>query len=126
MNTHYCKRAIALLSVFAFLSTGCTSLQPVTLNPSGTTIARPDVKPGESVVVTKKDGTKQTFTVLEVEDDALVGHNTRVPYTDMSALEVKRADGNTNKTALIVGAVVLGVAGIAAASGGGGGGHSGY
>ena len=126
MNTHYCKRAIALLSVLAFLSTGCTSLQPVALNPSGTTIARPDVKSGESVVVTKKDGTKQTFTVLQVEDNALVGHNTRVPYTDMSSLEVKRADGSSNKTALIVGAVVLGVAGIAAASGGGGGGHSGY
>jgi hypothetical protein len=43
----------------------------------------------------------------------------------MSSLEVKRADGSTSKTALIVGAVVLGVAGIAAASGGGGG-HSGY
>jgi|KBSMisStaDraftv2_1062788.scaffolds.fasta_scaffold151532_2 hypothetical protein len=126
MNTHSCKRAIALLSVFAFLSTGCTSLQPVALNPSGTTVARPDVKSGESVVVTRKDGTRQTFTVLKVEDDALVGHNTRVPYTDMSSLEVKRADGSKGKTALIVGAVVLGVAGIAAASGGGGGGHGGY
>ena len=126
MNIQSCKRAVALLSVFAFLSTGCTSLQPVALTPSGTSVARPDVKSGESVVVTKKDGTKQTFTVLKVEDDALVGHNTRVPYTDMSSLEVKRADGSTGKTALIVGAVVLGVAGIAAAAGGGGGGHGGY
>jgi len=126
MNIQTCKRAIALLSVFAFLSTGCTSLQPVALNQSATSVARPDVKSGESVVVTKKDGTKQTFTVLKVEDDALVGHNTRVAYADMSSLEVKRADGSTGKTALIIGAVVLGVAGIAAASGGGGGGHSGY
>jgi len=126
MNIQTCKRAIALLSVFAFLSTGCASLQPVALNQSGTSVARPDVKSGESVVVTKKDGTKQTFTVLKVEDDALVGHNTRVAYADMSSLEVKRADGSTGKTALIIGAVVLGVAGIAAASGGGGGGHSGY
>jgi hypothetical protein len=126
MNTQSCKRAIALLSVFTFLASGCTSLQPVALNSAGASIARPDVKSGESVVVTKKDGTKQTFTVLKVEDDALVGHNTRVAYADMSSLEVKRADGSTGKTALIVGAVVLGVAGIAAASGGGGGGHSGY
>ena len=117
MNILSCKRAVALLTVAAFLATGCTSLQPVALNSSATSVARPDVKPGESVVVTKKDGTKQTFTVLEVKDDALVGHNTRVPYTDMSSLEVKRADGSSNKTALIVGAVVLGVAGIAAASG---------
>jgi hypothetical protein len=126
MNIHSCKRAVALLSLAAFLTTGCTSLQPVALSSSGTSIARPDVKSGESVVVTKKDGTRQTFTVLKVEDDALVGHNTRVAYADISSLEVKRADASGSKTALIVGAVVLGVAGIAAAAGGGGGGHSGY
>ncbi len=118
MNPNPWKRVAALLTIAAFLTTGCTSLQAVP--PTS-------VKPGESVVVTKKDGTKQSFTVLKVEDDALVGHNTRVAYADMSSLEVKRADGNANKTALIVGAVVLGVAGIAAAAGGGGGGgHSGY
>jgi hypothetical protein len=78
------------------------------------------------VVVTKKDGTKQTFTVLSVEDGALVGHNVRVPYTDMASLEVKRSDGSSTKTALIVGAVVVGIAGIAAASGGSHGGGSGY
>jgi len=126
MNTNACKRVVALLTLATFLTTGCTTLQPVALNQSGTSIARPDVKSGESVVVTKKDGSKQSFTVLKVEDDALVGHDTRVPYADISSLEVKRADGSTGKTALIVGAVVLGVAGIAAASGGGGGGHSGY
>jgi hypothetical protein len=121
------KRAVALLTLAAFLATGCTTLQPVALGQAGTTASRPDVKSGESVVVTRKDGTKQTFTVLKVEDDALVGHNTRVAYTDISSLEVKRADGHGSKTALIVGAVVLGVAGIAAAAGGGGGGHgSGY
>jgi hypothetical protein len=126
MNIPSRKHAVAWLSVFAFLATGCTSLQPVALTPSGTSVTRPDVKSGESVVVTKKDGTQQTFTVLKVEDDALVGHNLRVLYTDMSSLEVKRTDGSTGKTALIVGAVVLGVAGIAAASGGGSGGHGGY
>jgi uncharacterized protein YcfL len=126
MNTPIWKRAAALLTVAAFLTTGCTSMQAVPLTAGAQGVARPDVKSGESVVVTKKDGTKQSFTVLKVEDDALVGHNTRVPYTDMSSLEVKRADGHGNKTALIVGAVVLGVAGIAAASGGGGGMHSGY
>ena len=126
MNTPIWKRAAALLAVAVFLTTGCTSLQAVPLTQGAQGMSRPDVKSGESVVVTKKDGTKQSFTVLKVEDDALVGHNTRVPYTDMSSLEVKRADGSSNKTALIVGAVVLGVAGIAAASGGGGGMHSGY
>ena len=101
-------------------------MQPVPLTQNGQATARPDVKAGESVVVTKKDGTKQTFTVLSVEDGALVGHNVRVPYTDMASLEVKRSDGTSTKTALIVGAVVVGIAGIAAASGGGSGHGSGY
>ncbi len=126
MNPNPWKRAAALFTIAAFLTTGCTSLQTVPLAQGAQGVARPDVKSGESVVVTKKDGSKQTFTVLKVEDDALVGHNTRVAYADMSSLEVKRADGNANKTALIVGAVVLGAVGIAAAAGGGGGGHSGY
>ena len=40
------KRAVALLTVSAFLATGCTSLQPVALTPSGNHVARPDVKTG--------------------------------------------------------------------------------
>jgi len=124
MNIKPWKRAAALVTIAAFLATGCTSLQTVPLTPGA---SHPDVKSGEAVVVTKKDGSKQSFTVLKVEDDALVGHDTRVAYADMSSLEVKRSDGSSTKTALIVGAVVLGVAGIAAAAGGGGGGsHGGY
>src|SRR4051812_19492579 len=125
INTNASKRAAALLTLAAFLSTGCTTLQPVALTPSGNSVARPDVKAGESVVVTKKDGSKQSFSVLKVEDDALVGRNTRIAYADIGSLEVKRADGSKGKTALIVGAVVLGIAGIAAATSGGGG-SSGY
>jgi hypothetical protein len=127
MNLNHLKRATALITVCAFLATGCTSLQNVPLTRNGQASERPDVKAGESVVVTKKDGTTQKFTVLSVEDDALAGHNVRVPYADIASLEVKRSDGGGTKTALIVGAVVVGIAGIAAASGGGGGGHgSGY
>jgi hypothetical protein len=62
MNMQSGKRAVALLTLAAFLASGCTTLQPVPLSQTGTTVARPDVKSGESVVVTKKDGTKQTFT----------------------------------------------------------------
>jgi hypothetical protein len=125
MNINSWKRAVAWLTVAAFLTTGCTTLQNVPLAP-GAEHARPDIKPGESVIVTKKDGTQQKFTVLKVEDDALVGHNVRINYADMSALTARRSDGTRNHQALIIGGVLLGALAIAVASSGGGGGGNGY
>jgi uncharacterized lipoprotein YajG len=122
----YLKRAMALIAVAAFLTTGCTSLQNVPLAQRDQTIARPDVKVGESVVVTKKDGARQKFTVTAVEDAALVGKNERVAYADIASLDVQRADGtHIGKKGIIIGAAIVGALVIAAASGGGGGG-SGY
>ncbi|HLA71408.1 MAG TPA: hypothetical protein VK624_07845 [Steroidobacteraceae bacterium] len=121
MNMRSWKRAVALLTVATFLTTGCTSLQNVPL-AQGANNARPDIKAGESVVVTRKDGTQQKFKVLKVEDDALVGHNVRIAYADMSSLDAQRADGVHGNKALIIGGILLGAAAIAVASGGGGGG----
>jgi len=116
MNMQTWKRATVLLTIAAFLTTGCTSLQ---------TVQRSDVKAGETVVVTKKDGAKQKFKVLKVEDDALVGQDVRVSYADISSVEEQRANGTPSKKALIIGAAVLGAVAIAAAAGssGGGGGY---
>jgi uncharacterized protein YcfL len=125
MNMQTWRRATALLTVAAFLTTGCTSLQNVPLSQNGQSVQRPDIKAGESVVVTKKDGTKQKFKVLKIEDDALVGQNVRISYADMASLEAQRADGSPSKKALIIGGAVLGavVIAVAAGSGGGGGGY---
>ena len=122
MNMQIWKRATALLTVAAFLTTGCTSLQNVPLSQAGQSVERPAIKAGESVVVTKKDGTKQKFKVLKVEDDALVGQNVRISYADMASLEAQRSDGMPGNKALLIGGLVLGAVVIAAASGGGGGG----
>jgi uncharacterized protein YcfL len=121
------KRATALLTVAAFLSTGCTSLQNVPLSQNGQSVARPDIKAGETVVVTKKDGAKQKFKVLKVEDDALVGQEVRISYADMSSIEAQRANGAPSKKALLLGGAVLGAVAIAVAAGGSGGsGGGGY
>jgi hypothetical protein len=120
------NRAVALLAVTAFLTTGCASLQPVALNHSGDRIERPAVQVGESVVVKTTSGQTRKFTVTSVEDDALVGKNVRVPYADMASLDVSRAGQHKMSTGLVVG-IVVGVAALALAlSGGGGGGGSGY
>jgi len=126
MNIHQWKRAGALLTVAAFLTTGCATVENVPLMHAGQSISRPDVKIGESVVVTKKDGSKQKFAVTGVEDAALVGQNVRIPYADIASLDVQRGDGmHIGKKGLIIGAVIVGAIAVAAASGGGGG-SSGY
>jgi outer membrane murein-binding lipoprotein Lpp len=109
---------IGALAIASLLAAGCASLEPVPLQHSNQTVSRPDVKVGESVVVTKTDGAKQKFTVTAVDDDALVGRDVRVPYAQMTALDVQR--GGNKHTGLIIGAVVLGALAIAAASSGGG------
>ena len=126
MNMQTWKRAAALVTVAAFLTTGCTSLQNVPLAQSSQGVERPDIKAGESVVVTKKDGTQQKFKVLKVEDDALVGHDVRISYADMQSLEAQRADGAQGKKALLIGGAVLGAVAIAVAAGGSGGSGGGY
>jgi len=127
MNIHPWKRGVALAAIAAFLASGCTTLQNVPLRQSNQSVAKPDVKVGESVVVTKSDGSKQKFTVTGVEDDALVGHGVRVPYAQMTSLDVARSDGTHSNKGLIIGAVVLGALAVAAAAGGGGhGGGGGY
>lgn len=121
------SRAVASLSVAAFLATGCTSLQPVPMAQAQQGSARPNVEVGESVVVTKKDGAKEKFKVSAVNDDALVGQNVRVPYADIASLQVERSDGSHTK-AILIGAAIVGAIALAAAAGssGGSGGGMGY
>jgi hypothetical protein len=76
-------------------------------------------------VVTTKSGERKSFTVTAVENDALVGSNSRVPYSEMAQLDVKRDGMTSGKKGLLIGAAVLGVIAVAAAAGGGGGGSGG-
>lgn len=117
------KRTLALTISTVFLATGCAQLQNVPLARSEQGIARPNVQVGDAVVATTKDGTKHKFQVLGVEADALRGERDRVAYADMQTLGVqKQGDMHIGKTALIVGAVVIGAVAVAASSGGSGGG----
>ena len=116
------KRTLALTISTVFLATGCAQLQNVPLAHSEQG-ARPNVQVGDTVVVTTRDGAKHKFQVLGVEADALRGQSDRVAYADMRKLGVEKQGGmHLGKTALIVGAVVLGAVAVAASSGGGGGG----
>jgi hypothetical protein len=126
MSRSILHRAVALLSITAFLTTGCASMHPVALNHSADRVERPAVNVGESVMVKTKSGQTRRFTVTSVEDDALVGQGVRVPYAEMASLDVSQAGDHKMSKGLIVG-IIVGVAALALAlSGGGGGGGSGY
>jgi hypothetical protein len=87
-------------------------------------VARPNVQPGDHVVVTTRDGARHKFQVTSLDSEALQGEHDRIAYADMKQLGVeKQGDMHLSKTALIVGAVVLGAVAIGASSGGGGGGY---
>ena len=126
MTSSIWRRAVSLVAVAAFLTTGCASMQPIALNHSAGHVERPSVNVGESVVVKTTSGQTRKFTVTSVEDDALVGKDVRVAYSDIASLDVARAGEHKMSTGLIVG-IVVGVVALAAALGsGGGGGGSGY
>lgn len=114
-----CKQMMAMVIASVFLVTGCAQLQNVPLSHN----ARPAVSAGDNVVVTTRDGAKHKFQVTSADAEALQGDHDRINYTDMTRLDVqKKGEMHFSKTALIVGAVVLGAVAIGAASGGGGGG----
>jgi len=102
-NLH--KRAIALLCVVSLVLTSCYSLQRVAIPSGQTPPSLPDVKVGDTVVVTNRSGAKKTFEVIAIEADALVGHDVRAPYADMSTLDVKHLRKGAT-TGLVVGVVL--------------------
>jgi hypothetical protein len=116
MNTHFLQRAVALIVLTTFLTTGCASLQPV---------APAAVHVGESVVLKTNSGETRKFTVTGVEADALVGENVRVPYAEIASLDVRREGEHKMKPGVVI-AIVAAAAALAVALGSGGGGGSGY
>jgi len=126
MNKSRWQRAITLVVVTTFLASGCATLQPVNLTHSAQGIERPDVKVGESVVVKTTKGDTKKFTVTAVENDALDGKDVRVPYADISSLEVRREGEHKVRPGVVIG-VIAAVAAVAVLVGSGGGSNgSGY
>jgi hypothetical protein len=92
----------------------CTSLREVPLPAGAPAVSVAGIKPGDTVVITLRDGTVRKLEVEQVEAVALVGKsrrgtgNERHAYADMQALEVRRI--SIWKTTGAVAATVLVVA----------------
>ncbi len=119
----------AFLAVLVCMSTACTTLRPVAVDPAGDRI-RAEIKVGDTVRVLSRDGTTHRFRVTAVGTSSLagdaakmspagaevVGSKVELLYQDMQQIDVQRISGG--KTTGIIAAVVL-VAVIGIASGGG-------
>lgn len=100
------KRILALLVCVCVTLQGCASLQGVAV-PRGEP-QRADIKVGEKVEVTTRQGTTERFKVTAVDDKGLAGENVRVAYADMTSLQVMRGDpGQSGVLLWIIGGVVL-------------------
>jgi hypothetical protein len=91
-----CRTAAALVGLLLLLG-ACTTAQEVPL--SGGT-APTSLTAGDDVTIVTKDGRKLSFTVEQVEADAILGAHTRVPVAEIARVEVERV--SPAKTAIVV------------------------
>ena len=108
-SKHYLTRVFCRGVVFVLcmsLATGCTTLKP--LAPAEPESILAQIKPGDTVRLTTRDGRVRDFTVKEATIQHLVGENERVNLSDISDME--RREFSTGKTvAIVVGTVVLAI-----------------
>ena len=107
MMAVFCRSVVIVLCIS--LATGCTTLRPL---PTGEPQAiREQIRPGDGVIVTTRDGTQQEITVKEVTSEQLVGESTRVGFSDI--ISVERREFSTWKTVgLTVGVVAVTLMGL--------------
>jgi len=106
------RQWIAMVMVVVFVVSGCSSLHMVAITAED--IGR-DVVSGDNVVVQTHDGTQHEFKVARVSENALLGDDVAINFSDMAKLQVKKND--TTKTVLLV----LGIVAVAVATGSSGG-----
>ena len=100
---------------------GCTTIQPLTVNPSQLSST---LKRGDKVEVVTSGGQQLSFKIDTVDATGLQGGGQRVAYNDIQSISRKEIDAK--RTTLVVLGVVAAGALAAAAGGGGGSGGNGY
>jgi hypothetical protein len=110
------RALVALVALLAMV--GCTTVQPLAVNPSGLSQS---LQRGDQVDIVTANGQEMRITIDSVDANGLQGSGQRVSFSDIRS--INRRQISVGRTALIV----LGVLAVgAAAAGGGGGGGSSY
>lgn len=111
------RRVVALVSSVCLFLQGCMSLQTVQVPQDGSGPAA--VQVGDTVEVATHAGQVHRFQVTEVTNEALVGKDLRIAYTDISDLKAAhKGEGKSRPVLWVVGGVVLAAILIGAAGGG--------
>jgi hypothetical protein len=111
------KTLIVCGLVICLLSAGCTTLRPITNEPSDLPHQIVDtgaVRPGDRVVIGSVDGVKHQFVVQSVHDGAIYGAQDSVAFSDIAFIKLRKF--SVAKTTLLVVFGVLAVAAIAVAA----------
>jgi len=102
------KLLMVMLLIVSLLYASCASHTAVYPEPVN---IQSVVKPGDKVKIVTKDNEESEFVVLEVTDDAILGENIKVLFTDITKLEEETVSGGENVgiiTIMTIGAAVQG------------------
>jgi len=104
LNQAFCRCLVLILCLS--LATGCTSLKPLASAEPQTIIA--EIKPGDTVRLTTRDGRVREFTVQEVTMQQLVGEQERVNLSDIT--EIERREFSKGKSFALFGGTLGAIA----------------
>lgn len=110
-------RLLACILALAVATSGCTTLQPVETSPAD---AAAQLKAGDTIEVTLRDGSVEELKLVEITEDAYIGESRRIGFDEIASMQVQTIDALMT-TLAVVGIIAV----IALAAGGGGGGVGG-
>ena len=96
------QRLVVYLIIMSVVA-GCTTMQPLSSTSPSTALNAVDV--GDTVRISKNNGTEVTFEVTKISRRGIEGENVAVAYRDMRAIHVQRLN---YEGAAIVGAALVG------------------
>ncbi len=99
-----------MLLVFCLISASCASHTAVYPEPVN---IQSVIQPGDTVKIVTKDNQETEFVVTEVTDEAIVGENQKLLFTDIIKLQEQTVSAGENFG--IITMITLGIAGGAAA-----------
>jgi len=104
------KLVTVIFLTLSLISASCashTAVYPAPVNIQSV------IKPGDTVKIVTKDNEETSFVVVEVTDEAIVGENVKVLFTDITKLEEQTVSAGENFGIITI--ITLGVAAGAAA-----------
>ena len=106
------KLLMAIFLILCVIFASCASHTAVYPDPVN---IQSVIKPGDTVKIVTKDNQETEFVVTEVTDEAIVGENQKILFTDITKFEQQTVSAGENF--MIITLITLGVAAGAAFSG---------